>query len=229
MNVADFAANGAAVIENAIDSSTVASMISAASKLPANRDQGSPYGIRNLLNLSPEIREFATSFEVFEIASALIGAKARVTRAIFFDKTPDANWKVPWHQDLTIAVGSRKHEVGFTAWTRKAGIDHVQPPVSILEKMVTLRFHLDDADETNGALKVVKGSHKLGRLSADAINSVRQANESTLCRVKSGDCLVMRPLILHSSSACLTPRHRRVIHLEFSADELPDGLDWYGS
>jgi hypothetical protein len=36
----------------------------------------------------------------------------------------------------------------------------------------------------------------------------------------------MRPLLLHASTVANSPRHRRVIHLEFAADELPDGLAW---
>ena len=111
----------------------------------------------------------------------------------------------------------------------KAEIQHVQPPINGLENMLTLRFHLDDADETNGALKVIPKSHNLGRLSAEEIKSLRQANETHLCSVKKGDCLIMRPLILHSSSAGTSPKNRRVIHFEFSAEALPNGLNWYGS
>ncbi|HEY0458027.1 MAG TPA: phytanoyl-CoA dioxygenase family protein [Pyrinomonadaceae bacterium] len=80
-----------------------------------------------------------------------------------------------------------------------------------------------------GALKVIPKSHKDGRLSAVEIKSRRQANETELCSVKKGDCLIMRPLILHSSSAGTNPKSRRVIHFEFSAESLPNGLDWYGS
>jgi ectoine hydroxylase-related dioxygenase (phytanoyl-CoA dioxygenase family) len=95
--------------------------------------------------------------------------------------------------------------------------------------MLTLRFHLDDANETNGALKVIPKSHKGGRLSASEIKLRRQANETLICSVKKSDCLIMRPLILHSSSAAASPKNRRVVHFEFSADDLPNGLDWYGS
>jgi hypothetical protein len=39
----------------------------------------------------------------------------------------------------------------------------------------------------------------------------------------------MRPLILHSSSAGTSPQRRRVVHFELAAENLPNGLDWYGS
>jgi ectoine hydroxylase-related dioxygenase (phytanoyl-CoA dioxygenase family) len=155
-----------------------------------------------------------------------LGKDAKVVRAIFFDKTPEANWKVPWHQDLTIAVMEKRETENFTAWTRKAGIWHVQPATAILQKMLTLRFHLDDADETNGALKVVAGSHRR-RLSSAEVQKLPKP--FAFCRASKGDVLLMRPLVVHSSSAGTSPKHRRVIHFEFSAENLPNNLDWYGS
>lgn len=233
MRLAEIDENGFVILKKVVDDEIVSHLKSELAKLkPANsvsRRNESVYGVRNLLDLSPEIRGFSASESVRKIAESLLGEKAKVVRAIFFDKTADANWKVSWHQDLTIAVKEKRAAEGFSVWTRKAEIQHVQPPVDVLEKMLTLRFHLDDADETNGALKVIPKSHKAGRLSAEEIKSMREANESRLCSVKKGDCLIMRPLILHSSSAGTSPKNRRVIHFEFSAQALPDGLDWYGS
>ena len=230
---AEFEENGFLIVRNTLDEETVSVLINALSNLKAlkliSRKDERVYGVRDLLNLSSTIREFSQSRTVREIAENFLGKDAKVVRAIYFDKTPDANWKVPWHQDLTIAVREKLGVEGFTAWTQKVGIYHVQPPVEILKKMLTLRFHLDDADENNGALKVVPKSHKKGRLSAEEIINVRKANETSLCSVKKGDCLILRPLLVHSSSAGLNPKNRRVIHFEFSADELPNGLNWYDS
>lgn len=58
---------------------------------------------------------------------------------------------------------------------------------------------------------------------------MRGANETAVCRVKQGDRLLMRPLILHSLSAGTFHNRRRVTHLEFSAGVLPNGLEFYGS
>ncbi len=187
------------------------------------------YGVRDLLNLSPKIKAFAESSLVESISKKYLGEKAKLVRAIYFDKTSNANWKVPWHQDLTIAVKERIDTSKFSAWTRKAEIDHVQPPIEILERMLTLRFHLDKSAETNGALKVLTGSHKFGRLSATEIQKIKSNQLVHLCKTEKGDCLLMKPLLLHASSAGSDPKHRRVIHFEFSADDLPNGLTWYGS
>jgi len=189
----------------------------------------SVYGIRDLLNLCPAVRDFSASKSVRQIAENFLGKNSRLVRAIYFNKTENVNWKVPWHQDFTIAVREKINIPGFSPWTRKADVWHVQPPINILERMVALRFHLDDANESNGALKVVPGSHLAGRLTAEDIKRFRLANEIAVCSVKKGDCLVMRPLLLHSSAAGFKPSQRRVIHFEFSADRLPDKLEWHES
>jgi ectoine hydroxylase-related dioxygenase (phytanoyl-CoA dioxygenase family) len=194
-----------------------------------SKKKGSFYGVRNLLNLSPKVRELAESREIKTSVEKVLEENAKPVRAIFFDKTPEANWKVPWHQDLTIAVKEKRETDGFAVWTSKADVQHVQPPVSLLEKMLTMRIHLDDTDETNGTLKVFPSSHQKGRLSAVDIQNLRTTNHAEICCVKRGQAFLMRPLLVHSSSAGTSPKHRRVIHIEFSAETLPNGLEWNGS
>ena len=223
---------GFAIVSQFIDQKRVGNLIKNAVALTnslASEQSERIYGIRNLLNLSPEIKDFANGFEIKNLVSKVLGANAKPVRAIFFDKTPDANWKVPWHQDLTIAVKEKRETVGFTAWTRKAGIQHVQPPISLLERMLTVRIHLDDADESNGALKVLPTSHNCGRLSADEIQKLKGSIQTQVCNVNSGEAFLMRPLLVHSSSAGTNPKHRRVVHIEFAAEDLPNNLQWYGS
>jgi ectoine hydroxylase-related dioxygenase (phytanoyl-CoA dioxygenase family) len=221
--------NGFATIENALDDGTIAILIDDLSNLPIKLASRGIYGVRNLRNLSPKINEFSKSKIVKNIVETHLGGDAKLVRAIFFDKTPDANWKVPWHQDLTIAVRERIDTDGFKVWTVKDKVPHVQPPIAILEKMITLRFHLDDADETNGALKVIPKSHKYGRLNATEIEVLKSKEMVKFGNAKRGDCFLMRPLLVHSSSAGSEPQHRRVIQFEFSLAELPNGLEFYGS
>jgi ectoine hydroxylase-related dioxygenase (phytanoyl-CoA dioxygenase family) len=148
-------------------------------------------------------------------------------RAILFDKTPATNWKVSWHQDLTIAVKARRSVAGFGPWSEKAGVPHVQPPAAVLQRMVTLRVHLDACGSENGPLQVIPGSHTRGRLSPSDIERVTRDGPIVTCEVEAGGVLAMRPLLVHASSAARRPHHRRVVHLEFAADDLPSGLQWY--
>ena len=104
---------------------------------------GVVYALRNILHRIVEVRELAGSPPIRSIVESILGSEARVVRGLMFDKRPEANWGVPWHQDLTIAVANRVEVSGFAAWTRKADIPHVQPPEEFLSRMLTLRIHLD--------------------------------------------------------------------------------------
>ena len=75
----------------------------------------------------------------------LAGDHARPVRATLFDKNPDANWSLAWHQDRTICVRARRDVDGFGPWTVKSGLLHVAPPFDLLERMVTVRIHLDES------------------------------------------------------------------------------------
>lgn len=195
-------------------------------KTEAVRSRRETYAIRNLLQVVPEVAGFVSSGRIQALAEEALGGTARAVRGILFDKTPDANWLVPWHQDLTICVRQRREVPDFGPWTLKAGVHHVQPPVSYLEKMLAIRIHLDDCGEHDGPLKVIPGSHRLGRLSAQQIAEIVSGSPAVACTAGCGSALLMKPLLLHASSAAERPSHRRVIHIEFASAGLPSGLEW---
>jgi ectoine hydroxylase-related dioxygenase (phytanoyl-CoA dioxygenase family) len=225
-------AHGFAVIPDVVNSETldlvVEDLARASSNSAVRRRNDQVFGIRNLLSLVPSTRKLAECDAILSLARAIVGANARVVRSLCFEKSDQANWKVAWHQDVTIAVRSGRPLKGFGPWTAKGGIVHGHAPASVLENMIALRIHLDDANGSNGALKVIPGSHRLGRLTPTQIEHLIRKTKPVLCNVPRGGVLVMRPLLLHSSSAGFRPSHRRVVHLEFAGIQLPGGLEWYG-
>lgn len=191
------------------------------------RRRGGVFAVRNLLDVAPAVRELADSTSVRFLASAVLGKQIRPVRGILFDKIPDANWTVPWHQDLTIAVQARVEAEGYGPWSVKADVLHVQPPAEILENMLSIRIHLDDCNEDNGALRVIPGSHRWGRISEQDISGIRERCAEEVCVVAAGGVQLMRPLLLHASSPSRAPSHRRVVHLDFASVDLAAGLRWY--
>ena len=183
------------------------------------------YAMRNLLQIEG-MRDWTQSDGVRQVLQSILGEGYFAVRGILFDKTPGSNWKVGWHQDLSIAVRNRVETPGFGPWSEKAGVTHVQPPREVLEGMLTVRLHLDDCDESNGPLRVVPSSHRSGKLTPDEIKAVRREKGQVVCTVPSGGALLMRPLLLHASSPATSPHHRRVIHIEFASQSLPNGLQW---
>jgi ectoine hydroxylase-related dioxygenase (phytanoyl-CoA dioxygenase family) len=183
-------------------------------------------GARGLLCV-PEVRAFARSEAMMSLVTARLGPDAQPVRAIFFDKTPSSNWLVPWHQDVTIAVAGKVEAPGFGPWSVKHGIPHVQPPEALLAQMLAVRVHLDDCDASNGALRVIPGSHRRGRLEPDQISAAKAASEEVVCEAAAGDALLMRPLLLHASSKSVTDRRRRILHIEYCSGRLPSGMTWH--
>jgi ectoine hydroxylase-related dioxygenase (phytanoyl-CoA dioxygenase family) len=86
--------------------------------------------------------------------------------------------------------------------------------LSILENNFTIRIHLDDTDENNGALRVIPGSHLKGIYRPETIDWAIET-EAT-CNVQKGGIMIMRPLLLHASSRTVNEQKRRVVHVEFS-------------
>lgn len=182
-------------------------------------------GTRSMLGV-PKVARLARSDSILNLLRPHLIGEPRPVRGIFFNKSPETNWLVAWHQDLTIAVRKRIDVAGFGPWTVKEGVPHVQPPAELLARMLTVRLHFDDADETNGALRVVPGSHRNGRLSAEQIETRRRESGETICSARAGDALLMRPLLLHASQRSTSDRPRRVLHLEYADFALPGGLEW---
>jgi ectoine hydroxylase-related dioxygenase (phytanoyl-CoA dioxygenase family) len=229
----DFEQNGFAIVPNVLDAAMVTTLLDNLARVRLNdavkHRAGRAFGIRRLLELVPAVRALAESETLRALVDPVLSDQAIVVRGIFFAKTPVANWKVPWHQNTLIAVRAKREVAGFSAWSIKAGVIHVQPPVEILNSILTVRLHLDATDETNGALRVLPGSHRHGVLSDEAIQQWKANQPAVLCSVSSGSALLMHPLLLHASSVATNPTHRRVLHLEYSAATLPAGLEWYGS
>lgn len=183
-------------------------------------------GIRNAEKKFTSINELAESKQLKALANNYLPGMANLVRTILFNKTEENNWLVTWHQDRTVAVSEKFEKENWGPWSIKDGVPHVQPPVEVLNQMVTLRIHLDNASTENGCLKVLPKSHQLGILDQSAIQKYVQNHAPVTCEASSRSALVMRPLILHSSNKVSRPSRRRVLHFEYSSFKLPAGITW---
>lgn len=221
--------DGFAVVTNVLTRAEIDRLRSILDARPGDtgsRRAGAVYGARNLLDVA-EVRVLAANPRVRGLIEPIVGPDAIPVRALFFDKTPEANWPVLWHQDLTIAVSERHHREGFGPWSVKAGVTHVEPPADLLATMLTIRLHLDDCHADNGPLRVLAGTHAQGRLSRNRINAMRETAAEQTLTAPLGSALLMRPLLLHASSPAKHPKRRRVVHIEFARkDLLPLPLTW---
>jgi ectoine hydroxylase-related dioxygenase (phytanoyl-CoA dioxygenase family) len=199
------------------------SIIRANTSKPTFRKTEDLFAIRQFLKEVPEAQTPIFNAKLKAVIVKYIGSDYFVVKSIYFDKPEHSNWFVAWHQDLTISVDKKLELPGFGRWTIKQDKYAVQPPLSILENIFTLRIHLDETNEENGALRVIPGSHLKG---VHNPSFKEQADKEEICRVRSGGIMIMRPLLQHASNRTTSKNRRRVIHIEFSNVKLPPGLVW---
>ncbi|MBY0460939.1 MAG: phytanoyl-CoA dioxygenase family protein, partial [Gemmataceae bacterium] len=183
---------------------------------------GPAYGARNLLELWPEVVEMVRREPLRGSLLEVLGPNAGVVRVLYFDKPPGHSWALPWHKDYSLAVREHHNSARFTKPTVKAGVPHVIAPKEILDRMLTVRVHLDAMTPENGPLRVIPGSHRFYTQEND------DPRPAVTLHGAAGDVLLMRPLVTHASGHSTSSElHRRIVHLECTADrELTDGLQW---
>lgn len=183
------------------------------------------FAIRQFLKEVPEIDKIILNDEFKLLIHRLFGSDYFIVKSIYFDKPEQSNWFVSYHQDLTISVDRKVELDDYSKWTVKQDQFSVQPPLDILKQIYTVRIHLDDTNENNGALKVVPGSHLKGVYRPQDIDWSKETEH--ICDVPKGGVMIMKPLLLHSSNRTINNNNkRRVIHIEFCNQELHQELKW---
>ena len=161
------------------------------------------YAIRNVFGQFPELKPLVEKI-LFPLLSKLVGEEYKDIKNVYFNKPQRANWLVGWHQDIALKEGEDRGPAKNRIMTRE-----------FLEKVITFRIHIDDADETNGALRVIPGSHRNGIIQPEEMKKVTQENGDVICSAQAGDLILMKPLLLHASSKATVEKKRRVIHVEY--------------
>ena len=220
--------NGFSVVNDIYTQNEVSQMLAIIADANADRatfrKSENLFAIRQFLKEVPEIESLIFNDKLKELLTEVFNKDAFVVKSIYFDKPEKSNWYVAYHQDLTISVNKKAELEGFGPWTVKQEQFAVQPPLDILKRNFTVRIHLDHTNRENGALKVISKSHLKGIYRPETIDW--NIEEEVVCEVESGGVMLMKPLILHSSSRTTNGQKRRVIHIEFSDVELPSALQW---
>lgn len=217
--------DGFTILEDVFDQDSIGQMIAAIQT--ADTDNAAFRKTKDLFAIRQVLREIPALVPLVFIPkflNCLLQEDHFIVKSIYFDKPGTSNWFVAYHQDLTITVDRKENIPGFGPWTVKQEQFAVQPPVNILENIITMRIHLDDTDENNGALKVIPGSHLKKIYRAETIDW--SVEKETTCCVPKGGVMVMKPLLLHASGRTVNGQNRRVLHIEFCNKELPPPLTW---
>jgi ectoine hydroxylase-related dioxygenase (phytanoyl-CoA dioxygenase family) len=171
-------------------------------------------GVRHALR-HPAVAALAEEPRVLRIAQEILGGEALPFHATLFDKSPQANWLVVWHQDTALPLRERRNTPGWGPWSVKDGVIYAHAPASALCRVAALRIHLDNSTTHNGPLRVLPGTHTQGVLSDDAIQELAARIAPVDCLVPQGGVLVMKPLLVHASSKSQLAMPRRILHIEY--------------
>lgn len=183
-----------------------------AASLPAVT--GGRGGVRGLIT-HPTVLQLLGHQQLGACLWSIVGRELVALKATLFDRTPEANWRLQWHQDREIAIRERMHVAGYGPWSTKAGVPHVEPPDSVLQQMLAVRIYLDDSGPENGPLAVIPGSHDRGKLSEPDLERLVASSTPVDVHARKGSLVVMRPLLVHCSRPWRSGEHQRVIHVEF--------------
>lgn len=146
-------------------------------------------------------------------ASQLLGGPVRFWHDQLFCKPAKHGGVVAWHQD-------------FSYWTRTRPMQHL-----------TCWIGLDDANEENGCLQYIPGSHKRGLLpvtglsgNMDAIQEVLSDEEKaefipTAAPLKRGEATFHHPLMVHGSYENRSERSRRAMVINVVLDGVISDVD----
>lgn len=188
-------------------------------------DLGVKAGAR--INMEAFLKEaFTSDGSIIPLLDKIL-PNTKPVRVVHFNKSKETNWAVPWHQDRVIAVKEKYEYAGYKNWSKKAGVWHCEPPISILEKILFVRIHLDDSDEENGAMEIAKGSHVEGFVPSEQAKNIAEKYNSHICKAKRGDVLVLKMLTLHRSLVSQNSSLRRTLRIDFADDILPKPLSFF--
>lgn len=189
-----------------------------------NTEHHHVFAIRQFLKTIPELKPLLFTNKAKLLLNSYFKTNHHLSKAIYFNKPPQSNWFVSYHQDLSISVKEKVEIDQYTHWTKKHGQLGVIPPTPILDNVITLRIHLDKTTKDNGALKVIPQSHLHGVLRPETLTNKKE--KEVISEASPGDVMLMKPLTLHASDKTTNNTFRRIIHLEFSSLDLEHPLEW---
>lgn len=224
--IAFYQKNGFIQVDNVLTLDEVADLaeameeamtVDSENSVKTDQDNGAYYKVLNQkVNVWRDhgtMAKFSFHPRVAQIAKELSGASAvRFFHDHALWKMPQDSKHTPWHQDLV--YWPMNEEGALSAW-----------------------IPVDDVDESNGCMKFVPGSHRMGKLTGiDLVNpqdifeftqgdSEMSEKRAVIVPLKKGSCTFHHGLTFHYAHANTTDKPRRVLAVIY----MPDGTTYSGA
>lgn len=82
-------------------------------------------GIRHIHKKLPSVFQYIASDEFTHHIQNHLTPQHKLVRSILFNKTPETNWYVSWHQDKTVSVSEKFSDPQWKNWSIKEGVLHI--------------------------------------------------------------------------------------------------------
>jgi len=151
-----------------------------------------------------------------------IGFKPMPLRAVGFNKSPEGNWSLPWHQDRVIALPEKTDNPDLKNWTIKNGVWHCEPPEEELAKLAFLYIAFDPMNSDTGQLELLEHSHTCGKIDGSDISEHVSEKRIAAPNLSRGEALLVSALLLHRSSPSNSSQARRALRIDFRRTNSPD-------
>src|SRR5260370_20504286 len=124
--------HGFVVLHGVLSSNETQRLIDDLNKSALRRSKA---GVRHALK-HPSVAALAREPRLLQIARDVLGRAAQPFRATLFDKSPQSNWLIVWHQDTALPLRERRDLPGWGPWSVKDGVVYAHAPASTLSRML---------------------------------------------------------------------------------------------
>ncbi|HEV8145959.1 MAG TPA: phytanoyl-CoA dioxygenase family protein [Bryobacteraceae bacterium] len=154
--------------------------------------------LANLVDKGEVFREAIASPPILGLVESVLGPEFKLSSLNVRSAPPHSNSLQPLHVDMGLLPDQRGYAVCNTVWM------------------------LDDFTEENGALRVVPGSHRLGRRPQDELADPNAIHpEEILVTGLAGTVVVMNAHLWHGGTANRTAAERRALHGFYCRRDVP--------
>ncbi len=154
--------------------------------------------LANLVDKGEVFQRAIAMPEVLEGVAHVLGPQFKLSSLNARSANPHSTWVQPLHADMGAIPDERGYWVANTVWM------------------------LDDFTEENGAIRIVPGTHRAGKLPQQALADLQCRHpDEILITGKAGTVVVMNAHLWHGGTANRTARPRCAMHAFYARSDKP--------
>ena len=154
--------------------------------------------LANLVDKGEVFQRAIAMPEILERIAHVLGPQFKLSSLNARSANPHSTWVQPLHADMAAVPDEKGYWVANTVWM------------------------LDDFTEENGAIRMVPGSHRWGKLPQDALPDLQAPHpEEILITAKAGAVVVMNAHVWHGGTANHTANPRCAMHAFYARWDKP--------